>query len=210
MASALQFAHERDILHRDVKPANVLLSQYGVALLADFGVAKLAGQALTLKGMFTGSLLHAAPELLEGKAIPATDLYALGSTLHALLSGRAPFEGGPDDTHLQLLFRIAQQEPPELVGTDVPRSLAELVRSLLAKDPTQRPRTAHDVAEVLESLHKDHPSEVAAEPPRRDVTAHIESRPQEPPLLLPSAPARRGDRPRPRQPAGFMPRPRLA
>ena len=107
LAGALETAHRCGILHRDVKPGNVLVSDYGDPQLTDFGIAHIAGGFETASGMFTGSLAYTAPEVIHGApASAASDTYALAATLFQLIAGRPPFESQPDEELAALLLRM--------------------------------------------------------------------------------------------------------
>jgi serine/threonine-protein kinase len=156
LAEALAHAHARGVLHRDVKPANVLVDwRTGLCKLADFGVARLADAQATRTGMLLGSPAYLAPELLAG-AVPdaRSDLYALGVTLYELAAGRLPFDAGTAGSMGELLRQVARQQPPSLAALrpDLPAPLVELVEALLAKRPTGRPAGAPEVARALRAL----------------------------------------------------------
>ena len=110
LADALAAAHEAGVLHRDVKPPNVLLTPHGTYQLADFGVARFVDATQTQGGSLLGTVAYAAPEVLDGRpATVASDVYSLGATLHAALRGRAPYESGPDDAPLALAVRCSRR-----------------------------------------------------------------------------------------------------
>lgn len=143
IASALASAHQAGILHRDVKPKNVLLAENGRALVADFGLASLPGTAtaLTMTGMILGTPHYLSPEQAAGNpAGAASDVYSLGATLFQLLAGRTPFQGDP----MQLLCAHATMPPPPLrsVRPDASPALESLVLRMLAKSPADRPTLA--------------------------------------------------------------------
>lgn len=149
LAGALHTAHEAKILHRDVKPDNVLFSDYDQPQLADFGIARIADASHTSSGVTTGTFQYSAPELFDG-APPSrqTDVYALAATAYAMLSGGPPFKLGPEEALVSLIRRItsdAVAPPPE----DVPASIAATVMIGLAKDPTERFATAAEFAHHL-------------------------------------------------------------
>jgi serine/threonine-protein kinase len=147
-ARGLQAAHEVGLVHRDVKPANIFLQKKGPAKLLDFGLAQSWGEAdsLTEPGVVMGTPHYMSPEQCEGKpATPLSDLYSLGASLYAALTGRPPFIAGSAIA----VMRLHLDRDPELlrgVRPDLSVETEELVRSLLAKDPALRPASAQAVA----------------------------------------------------------------
>ncbi|WP_426363644.1 serine/threonine-protein kinase [Streptomyces sp. E-08] len=137
LAHALDGVHRAGLVHRDVKPSNVLLSPSG-PLLIDFGIARSADEtALTGTGLVVGSPGFMSPEQAEGRTVgPAADLFSLGAVLAFAATGRGPFGGG---SVAELLYRLVHHEP-DLAGVEGP--FAELVRRCLAKGPDQRPPVA--------------------------------------------------------------------
>jgi serine/threonine protein kinase len=135
LASTLEAAHQAGIVHRDVKPANVLVPQAGAAKLADFGVASLTGDPrLTTTGMVIGSPAYMAPEQAQGDpAGPPADFWALGATLYFAVEGQPPFDNGSSMATLAAVVNQAPQ-PMRRAGP-----LAPLITALLAKDPDARP-----------------------------------------------------------------------
>ena len=121
IADALAAAHERGVLHRDVKPENILISAYGQPVLCDFGIARLSGASRTVGGALTASLAHAAPEVVNGEEPGAsTDIWSLASTLINLVTGRPPFISSSGDSMTAILARILTAEPPDLVAPTSP------------------------------------------------------------------------------------------
>ncbi len=147
LAEALQYAHEHGFVHRDVKPANVLLTPHGRAVLVDFGlVAAVGDEGLTLTGEFLGTLGYASPEQVRGEALDARlDVYALGATLYELLSLARPFG---NCAHSELVQRIERDDPAPL-GRDVPLDLRTIVSTALARAPGRRYATAGAMAADL-------------------------------------------------------------
>ena len=148
VAEALAAAHERGIVHRDVKPANVLMGASGTVKLTDFGISHAIGElTLTASGMLIGTPAYLAPEVAAGAdATPASDVFALGATLYAASEGAPPFGNNEDGNVLALLRRAAEGRvaPPQRAG-----ELTELLMTMLAPDPRDRP-TAAEVAARLE------------------------------------------------------------
>jgi len=164
VAEALAAAHRRDVLHRDVKPANILLSTYGHAQLADFGIARVAGLTQTRGDQVTASLLYAPPEILDGRPPdPVSDVYSLGATLFEVLSGRAAFAKGPDDSVAALLARITTHPVPDLRPHGVPEAVAKVVEDAMAKDPDRRPSSATELARCLGEAATDTGVDTGAE-----------------------------------------------
>jgi serine/threonine-protein kinase PknK len=156
IAGALAAAHEAGILHRDVKPQNILISRYGEPALADFGIARLldAGEVSTQSSMLTPH--HAAPEVLDGRQpSPATDTYALGSTLYQLLAGRSAFQGETDEGIAPVLRRIITDDPPEIPRSDVPSQVTAVIRRSMAKSPGERLGEPLALARELQRLQAD-------------------------------------------------------
>ncbi|HEX5050906.1 MAG TPA: WD40 repeat domain-containing serine/threonine protein kinase [Planctomycetota bacterium] len=172
VAGALQHAHDRGVVHRDVKPANILLRADGSVALTDFGLAREFGNAtMTATGDLVGTPYYSAPEQIAGShgAIDGrTDVFSLGVTLYELLTLRRPFEA---DTAVEVRQRIVTKEPlrPHRVNRRVPRDLAAIVLTALEKDPDRRYRSAAAFADDLRNVLAGRP--VAARPVRTHVVA---------------------------------------
>src|SRR6185436_20321970 len=121
-ADALAYAHGQRVLHRDVKPSNLLLDRQGTLWLTDFGLAKDDGDDLTRTGDIVGTIRYMAPERFAGVSDPRTDVYALGVTLYELLTLRAAF---PESDRVRLVQQIAKAEPsrPRAIDPTIPRDL---------------------------------------------------------------------------------------
>jgi hypothetical protein len=148
VASALAAAHERGIVHRDVKPSNILQAGQGSWKLADFGIAQMADSSLTITGQFLGTVAFAAPETIGGgTATAASDVYSLAATLHAALVGAPPYG---DLNMAQLAGAMAMGPPPSLAEarSDVPPSVVGVIDRALSLDAAGRP-TAVELAQEL-------------------------------------------------------------
>jgi serine/threonine protein kinase len=133
MAGALQTAHQRGILHRDVKPANILLTDYGEPALGDFGIAHIPGAFTTAVGTFTGSPAFAAPEVLSGDPpSESSDIYGLGATLFATLTGHAAFERRSGEQLVAQFLRIASESIPDLRETGIPEDISTIVERAMS------------------------------------------------------------------------------
>lgn len=154
MCSALDYAHARGVIHRDIKPGNFLLTKSGQLKLSDFGLATMvAASRITRAGKTAGTFQYMAPEQIQGKPPISnkTDLYALGCVFFELLTGRTPFEAETPAAVLHLHLK----EPAPRVATlcrDVPPELDQLIDDLLAKNPDNRPENALVVSQRLDSI----------------------------------------------------------
>jgi len=154
IARALGFAHARGIVHRDVKPANILLAGDGAAKIADFGIAKLGGLGVTRAGRVLGSPFFMSPEQVQGLAVDGrSDLFSLGGVLYRAVTGELPF---PGDGLVTVAFKVVQVDPRPIdpaLGL-LPR-LADLIGRSMAKDPARRYATADEMAADLEAIARE-------------------------------------------------------
>ena len=149
-ARALHAAHEDGLVHRDVKPGNLLITPSGKVKITDFGIARVADQvALTATGQVMGTVQYLAPEQATGKqATPSTDIYSLGIVAYEALTGRRPFTG-----ESQMVIAMAQiNDKPPAMDADIDQRVQDLVLSCLAKKPNQRPGSALDLANRAKAL----------------------------------------------------------
>lgn len=150
VASALAHAHKRGVIHRDIKPQNVLTdAESGRSLVTDFGIARTADSSLTATGMFVGTPAYLSPEQVTGEPSDhRADIYALGVMAYELLAGQTPFVGATPTA--VLMKRLAgPPEPIMLVRKDTPPELATVVDTCMASDPEQRFQTAADIVGLL-------------------------------------------------------------
>ncbi len=185
IADALDKAHGQGVVHRDLKPGNVMLSKAGAKLL-DFGLAKQHGaagpddvsglsalpteaKALTQKGSLLGTFQYMAPEQLEGgDATPRTDIFALGAVLYEMVTGRKAF-GGKSTASLVTAIMSSEPPAPSTVQSMTPPALDAVVRTCLAKDPDERWQSAGDVGRQLKWIAegRSQPDVVAAPAAKR-------------------------------------------
>ncbi|MGO9508117.1 MAG: protein kinase domain-containing protein [Mycobacterium sp.] len=155
LAGALEAAHRAAILHRDVKPGNVMLSEYGEPELTDFGIARISGAFQTATGVITGSPAFTAPEVLEGETpTPASDVYSLGATLFCALTGHAAFERRSGEKVIAQFLRITSQPIPDLRERGFPADVAAVIERAMTRDPAARPASAALYGEELREIQR--------------------------------------------------------
>lgn len=153
VAGALETAHRNDVLHRDVKPGNILITEYGEPQLTDFGIARVGGGFRTSSGAITGSPAFTAPEILRGdNPAAAADVYGLAATLFCAITGHAAYERREGEKVVAQFLRITSEPIPDLRGGGLPDALCEVLERGMSTDPAGRPQTAMDFGEELQQL----------------------------------------------------------
>ncbi len=150
IASALQCAHDHGVVHRDVKPSNILLRQDGYAYLVDFGLAKAitGGESLTTVGAMIGTPEYMAPEQSNGQSDYRSDIYSLGIILYQMLAGRVPFTA---ESPVAISLKHIQITPisPRELNSEIPLSIEEIILKAMAKDPNERFQQAQTFSDAL-------------------------------------------------------------
>ena len=157
LADALAHAHENGIVHRDIKPGNVMILKKGEPKIMDFGVAKLDSSKLTSAGDVLGSPGYMAPEqALEARVDPRSDIFSLGTVLYEALTGKRAFGKG---TFSEILMRLAYEQPvpPSRINGDIPEAVDDIVAHAMAKNPDQRYANADQMVEDIEDALFDRP-----------------------------------------------------
>lgn len=149
-AQALHAAHQAGLVHRDIKPGNLLITPDGSVKITDFGIARLADQVpLTATGQVMGTVQYLAPEQAGGKpASPLTDVYSLGIVAYEALAGKRPFRG---ESQVAIAMAQIKEKPPELPGS-IPEPVRRLVMACMAKKPEGRPASAANLAQAALAL----------------------------------------------------------
>jgi len=184
VAKALDYAHRTGVVHRDVKPHNIIVKPEGAAKLVDFGIATVKGAAsVTESGSVLGTVHYVAPEQARGQpATAATDIYSLGCVLYEMATGRVPFEG---ETPLDIATKHVSSEPlpPARVNPRIPPALERAILHAMAKDPARRPATAGDLARELLAWDYD-AGQTTTFVPRQPVEANTSRRTPDPVVPL--------------------------
>ncbi|MEO8576966.1 MAG: protein kinase [Gemmatimonadales bacterium] len=192
--TGLSYAHRKGIVHRDIKPQNIRVGDDGRAKIMDFGVAHLASSSMTRTGLVVGTPSYMAPEqVMGGKALPETDIFAVGAVLYQLLTGEKPFEA---PTLQSLFYKIVTDMPKPIVETmpGLPPALDRITRKALAKDPAARYNTALDMANEITHVRAQlsgapYPASISLETAavtKAEVEATLASK-STPPVAAPSA-----------------------
>ncbi len=156
LAEALDYAHAQGVVHRDMKPANILITESGHAKIADFGIAKLNLAHFTIPGRVLGTPAYMAPEQLSGEGADGrSDLFSLGVILYAMVTGHSPFQGNSATT---VCFKVANREPIAASALDMtlPPQLDTVIQRAIAKDPGERHQSGAEFAEDLRVLQQQY------------------------------------------------------
>lgn len=167
MLRALQFAHENNVIHRDIKPHNIVINDRGQLKVTDFGIARAGSSpSVTETGSIIGTAQYLSPEQAKGKAVEqSSDLYSLGIVMYEMLTGRVPFEG-ENPVAIALKHLSDEPVPPQALVPEIPDNLNAVVMRALAKDPRDRYPGASEFLTDLERCRRDLP--VVAPPPADD------------------------------------------
>jgi serine/threonine-protein kinase len=150
ICSALQFAHRRNLVHRDIKPHNVVITNMGQVKVMDFGIARAGGGGMTQTGVVMGTPQYISPEQAQGKAVDGrSDIYSLGIVLYEMLTGRVPFD---DPNPVTVTYKQVKEDPlpPSAVDPEIPPALEAVVMKALAKNPANRYQSAHEMKTDLQ------------------------------------------------------------
>ncbi len=171
VAEGLGFAHERGIVHRDVKPANVMVMKNGLVKITDFGIAQMSSASRTMSGMVMGSPKYMSPEQVVGQAVDGrSDIFSLAVVLYEMLTGKTPFSG---DNISAIMYQILNDEPipPKAFNQSIPDSINYIVLKALAKHPDKRYQNAKDMARDLKrykTMEVPAPGEMPPTPERME------------------------------------------
>jgi serine/threonine-protein kinase PknK len=155
LCGALETAHRTTTLHRDIKPGNVLLTDYGEPQLSDFGIARIAGKYQTVTGVFSGTIAYTAPEVLAGRPPTiAADVYSLGATIYALIAGNAAHENTSGEELIAHYLRITSEEVPDLRPRGIPDDVCSAIEQAMSLDPENRLASAADFGRELQAAQR--------------------------------------------------------
>ncbi|WP_003541065.1 Stk1 family PASTA domain-containing Ser/Thr kinase [Desulfotomaculum nigrificans] len=194
IAEALEHAHENNIIHRDVKPHNILITKTGRAKLTDFGIAQASAATVTHTDTIVGSVHYISPEQAKGEpAGPKSDIYSLGVVLYEMLTGQVPYQG---DGAISVALKHIQEQPPSLrqINPKVPEDLEKVVLRAMDKIPDRRQKSARALADDLVTISEE----------TRNLTPYIDED-DERTRILPNPVVIRPDRQEAREPKSVSP-----
>jgi len=154
VCDALAYAHQHNVVHRDVKPANIMVTKEGVVKVVDFGIARLTDMSMTQPNMMIGSRAYMSPQLYKGERADArSDIWAVGVSLYELLAYRRPFTG---DSEAELMFHIIYEKPEDLLGIspECTEELVPIVNKMLEKKSEDRYQSMEDLLHAIEPIWK--------------------------------------------------------
>lgn len=166
IADALEYAHQMGVVHRDVKPANILIRKDGVSKIADFGVARMESSELTQTGQWVGSPAYMSPEQAQGRPVDArSDIFALGVVLYEMVTGVRPFKA---DTLAGLSYQIIHEHPapPSVVNPELDAGWDQVIQKAMAKDPALRHASASELGTDLVALDPEVGGTIPSPPAR--------------------------------------------
>ena len=175
IANALSAAHSNGIIHRDIKPHNIIITKDGTAKVADFGIARaVSSDTVVAGGSAMGSVHYISPEQARGGFVDtSSDLYSLGVVLYEMLTGSLPFDG---DNAVSIALKKLEQEPmsPKVINLDIPQTLDTIVMKSISKEQHSRYKTAEEFAQDLKALLNEDSMHII--PPRRDEDDDVSTR----------------------------------
>src|SRR5436190_9769238 len=193
VAQALAFAHKGGIIHRDVKPGNIMLTPTGDVKVMDFGIARAtASESLTQTATVLGTATYFSPEQAQGEPVDArSDIYSLGIVLYEMLTGQPPFAG---DSAVTIAYKHVREDPvpPSRLNPDVPPGLDAIVMRCLAKNPSNRYQTVEELLQDLERFRAGQP--VRATPLMPPLSTEVVERATRPTTVLPTPTTEETDR----------------
>ncbi|MCE5192051.1 MAG: Stk1 family PASTA domain-containing Ser/Thr kinase [Actinomycetia bacterium] len=171
VCSALAVAHGYDVIHRDIKPHNIVITPDGTVKVMDFGIARAGNTTMTQTGSVLGTAQYISPEQAQGRALgPASDLYSLGVTLYELATGRLPFDA---DTPVAVALKQVNEEPipPRQIRASIPASLEAVIMKAMRKNPAERYQSATEMRDDLRRVVNGAPVAVSEPPAYADQTS---------------------------------------